>query len=275
MGIRDPVWLVNSLLQAVARLPKLTELAVQTTYRCNIRVPLGSFSNLSKLSVSYSRNDISLFNISQVAVAIANSPQLRCLDVHYWGWSSPTSPPPTLSDLFAKLSPENPLYLEQLHLLDIDATMNELTLPHLTHLTSFKFEVRELDFTTVQSVWDSLLANDVELSDVFIDGYVTPETISYLSSFSGLKRLAMGNIITPPDMTLEIFKNRLFEEVLPKHINSLQELVIPNNHQWVKTLFFRVTSSLADPWGDRFSILLTHSRLSDALCSVVFVSTST
>jgi hypothetical protein len=232
----ESTWPADEVLQAVARLPQLTELNVTALGVGYAHFPYGLFANLSILTVQCrsGRNESSSFFISQLATAIANSPQLKRLDViresHYGIL-------PTLSHLFAKLSDKNPLRLERLYLMAIDATVDKVVLPHLTYLTSFQSILHLLrDIPIVQSIWTSLLVNNVKLSEVTISGTVTDETMLFLSSFSGLKRLAVQST------TRGNFENMFFAEVLPKHVSSLQSLEISN---WVKILsFLCATSSL-------------------------------
>jgi hypothetical protein len=232
----DPVWLVNSLLRAVADLPKLTELAVETSNAFNVRLPLGYFSNLTKLTVACGRSEYVSYFISQLAAAIANSPKLIWLDVTYWGLSNYGVPLPTLSDLFAELSAEHPLFVEHLRIRFMDATVDQVTLPHLTKLISFRFEARKWDFSASQSTWSSLLANRINLSEVALEGTISQEALLYLSSFSGLRWLDVEFVEAPPGMTLEPFKNMLFAEVLPKHVESLQTLRVLGglDQHWVQ-----------------------------------------
>jgi Leucine-rich repeat (LRR) protein len=196
-----------------ARLPKLTELDVSWFERKAI-IPVGLFSNLSKLSVSCSEFEHFSF-VSQMAIVIANSPHLRFLEV---STNNPNEVPPTLSDLFAKVSTKNSLGLEHLSIFEIDATVTKATLPHLTHLTSFEFQVNEEDLAA--RIWTSFRVNNIRLSDVAIRVPVTKEAILYLSSFSGLKRLVVDFF------SEESLDSMLFAEVLPKHVNSLQTLHI-------------------------------------------------
>jgi hypothetical protein len=222
----DPAsnWLVNSVMQAVARLPHLTELNLRclgnmfVTYET--RIPIGLFGDLSKLSIEYGLADVTFF-ISQMSTVIANSPQLKSLHVLYFGGL--TLPSPTLSDLFAKVSTKSPLCLEHLSTGLMDATVDQAMVPHLMQLTSFRFYNRNLSVS--RSVWTTFLVNNIKLSDVEIGGYIAEEMISYLSSFSGLKRLVVGGVHHPPDTTVENLKNSLFMVVL-KHVNSLQTLEI-------------------------------------------------
>jgi hypothetical protein len=180
------------------------------------------------------RTNFLSFFISEMATIIANNPQLRYLDVTYLG-SSRYGITVTLRDLFSKLSAKNPLRLEQLYTSNIDAAVDQVTLPHLTQLTSFRFNIYEgVPFIT-RSVWTSLLVNNVTLSDVTIGNVITKETMLHLSSFTGLKRLDVIPFTAPPDMTLESLENMFFTEVLPKHVNSLEVLMIAFD-QWVKFL---------------------------------------
>jgi hypothetical protein len=150
-----------------------------------------------------------------MATAIGNCPQLRSLEVFYVG----SGPLPTLSNLFAKIPTNNPLRLEHLSMTFIDATIDQITLPHLTNLTSFKFRVKDEDASIAQSVWTSFMVNNIKLSDVEIGGSIIEEAIAYLSSFSGLKRLAV-----PQGITTRNLENTFFAEVLPNHVNSLEIL---------------------------------------------------
>jgi hypothetical protein len=204
-------------MQTVAHLPRLIELDVQTSrYIPEVRIPLGLFSNLSKLSAGYYHAS---FFISEMSTVIANSSQLKSLEVACYGHDVPLL---TLSDLFAKLSTKNPLCLEHLSIVYMDATVNQSILPHLMQLASFQFY--DNDLSVARSVWTSFLVNNVKLSHVEIHGSMTEEMISYLSSFSGLKKLAVGGLYVPSDMAMENLKKMLFTAVLPKHVNSLRTL---------------------------------------------------
>jgi hypothetical protein len=200
-------------MQAIACLPRLTEVSIDF-FDYEGRIPVGVFSNLSKLSVSCSRNNHISFFVAQTATAIANSPHLRSLDVHC---PSHSGPRPTLSDLFANVSISNPLFLDHLSIVSMDVTMDQVTLPHLTHLTSFEFDARDMHHS---SAWTSFWVNNIKLSDVDIGGIKTNEAMLYLSSFSGLKRLVVGSV----PHTMKSLKDIFFERVLPKHANSLQIL---------------------------------------------------
>jgi hypothetical protein len=125
-----------------SRLPHLAEATVVASFASRISVPLGLFSNLSKLTVASGMDECSSNFIRELATAITNSPRLKTLDMTYWGSSSSRFSLPSLSDLFVGLSPENPLHLERLRIRFIDATVNQVTLPHLAKLTSFEFYAR-------------------------------------------------------------------------------------------------------------------------------------
>jgi hypothetical protein len=204
-------------LQAVARLPQLGELDIDTVGASEARIPFGLFAHLSTLSSRSSLRtdtDISFFS-SQMAIAIANSPHLRSLSISY---SSHHDHRPVLSELFAGLSSNNPLSLEHLYIKHMDATVDQVVLPHLKHLSLFQFFVR--DTVIVRSVWTSFLVNNIKLSDVNVEDAITEETMSYLSSFSGLKRL----ILRPAVKMDENARRMFFAEVLPKHVGSLEML---------------------------------------------------
>jgi hypothetical protein len=253
-------------MQVAARLPQLTKLVVATSISCNVRVPLGLFSNLSTLSVKSHNTSNSWFLISQIPFVIANSPQLRCLDVDLNCLGLSVSLP-TLKGLFAMLSSKNPLCLEQLHISNMDATVDEETLPHLTHLSSFRFGIDEAHLAVTQSVWDSWLVNNITLSDVFINGSITNETISYLSSFSGLKSLAVRSAIST-DETHDYLKYRFFTEVLPKHADSLQELGI---NPWVEHLFLSMSLTSADFWRQILDPTISKSVMKCLKLRVLYV----
>jgi hypothetical protein len=99
----DPGSLIDSLMKAIASLPQLTNLNVETL---TARIPLGLVANLSKLTIQYGDNENTPFFTSQVATVIANSPHLKKLDVTNWVLLPPL---PTLRELFAKLTPQNHL----------------------------------------------------------------------------------------------------------------------------------------------------------------------
>jgi hypothetical protein len=63
-------------MQAVARLPQLIELDVDIREGCRTLIPVGLFSNLSKLFESCGEIKHLPFFISQMATVTGNSPQL-------------------------------------------------------------------------------------------------------------------------------------------------------------------------------------------------------
>jgi hypothetical protein len=111
-------------------------------------------------------------------------------------------------------------------------------LPHLTHLTSFHFRVYDTTVlglpSVARSVWSSFLVNKIRLSDVTIEGVITEETIFYLLSFSGLKRLVVNSFTPSRGAFADNIKDMLFTEVLLKHVNSLQTLKV--DIPWVRPL---------------------------------------
>jgi hypothetical protein len=143
-------------MQAVACLPELTELDVLSWSSHGARILFGLFVNLSKLSVAWFPHKDALFFISQMATAIANSPHLRSLSVTCYGLSNGVHLP-TLGELFAKLSSENPLPLEHLHVGYMDATVDQVTLPHLMRLDSFRVSGLVFSLTTSNCLmWNSM-----------------------------------------------------------------------------------------------------------------------
>jgi hypothetical protein len=212
-----PDWLNDSLMQAVSRLPQLTELHIESR---KVHIPYGLFRNLSILSAeSYSYEDPTSL-LSEIATAVENSPELRSLGVVH---PSHTFDPLVLNEIFAKLSTENPLNLECLYICGMNATVDQVALPHLMHLTSFHFKHWEDSISTAKSVWTSFRVNNIKLTEVAIRSTITEEAMLYLSSFSGLKRLVLNG--TQPDQD-SVIHNTLFLEVLPKHVNSLETLEI-------------------------------------------------
>jgi hypothetical protein len=224
----DPEWLINTLVQTVSLLPHLTKLDFRTSDAIDYepRFPFGIFVNLSELSVECGHHQHVSFFVPEMATAIANSPQLKRLEVYYTGFPPEGDPLPTLCDLFAKISTKNPLRLEHLSIGFMDATVDQATLPHLTHLTSFGFQVLEGNLHIAQSVWTSLLVHNIKLSDVEIGEIITEETMLYLSSFSGLKRLVVDAVEASSNETMKHLENILFTVVLPKHVDSLRTLEI-------------------------------------------------
>jgi hypothetical protein len=246
-------WLLDSLTQAAIRLPQLTEVVVEPRGLWQTRVPFGLFANLSNLSVTCHSYENVQFNISQTVTAITNSPQLRSLSVNISGLFLV----PISGSIFARLPADNPLRLEHLDIGNMDATVDRVMLPHLKHLTSFRFKT--IDVVVAQNVWTSFRINDIKLSDVVIEGIITEETMTYLASFSGLKKLAVHADAHPDNV-----KNMLFADVLPKHVDSLQMLEIPGNQsRWVRPPYFSIPCYFypRSSSADRFLITSTQSRL--------------
>jgi hypothetical protein len=229
-----PNWLVNALAQAVARLPRLIEVRLRGSFSLitPFKFPLGLFSNLTTLHVAHNDN----FTFSQMAIAIANSPQLRVLE-----WISRgclTLDPPTLSALFSNLSAENPLHLDRLYVRNGDVTLDRVILPHLTRLTSIK--VYCTSERLAQNMWSSFRANPIKVPNVEISGFVTEDTMQYLSSFSGLKQLHIYfGVDIVEDEGLRRIREMLLEEVLQKHVNALESLTVVDHFcPWVTLPYF-------------------------------------
>jgi hypothetical protein len=234
----DPDWLINSLMQAVSQLPQLTKLDVSTAWgRGDACFPLGLFANLTTILVHIVRNIPSF--VSEMSTVLANSPQLKSLTVSFMETHEFT-----LGCLFAKIPTKNPpICLEHLSICNMDVTLDEVVLPHLRQLTSFRFTGHRLQ--AAHRVWTSFLVHNVKLLRVFIDEIRTEEMINYLSSFSGLKSLVVIDISVDATSSEGYLKDMLLSTILPKHVNSLQTLAIFHS-KWVKLTFilFHVIHSL-------------------------------
>jgi hypothetical protein len=199
----NPRWLVDSLMPAITSLPKLIEFDIVMSFSSEIHIPSG----LLKLRIIGIGGDFR----DMVSAAILNSPGLRTLELYLPHDNS-------LGTIFSSVSLETPLCLEHLRV-NINATLDQRTLPHLACLNSFEFAAENEDIS--QETWRTFLVHKIKLSRVAINGFVTKETMLYLSSFSGLRQLKFG---LPWNVDRTELEHMFYEEVLPKHSGSLEEL---------------------------------------------------
>jgi hypothetical protein len=111
-------------------------------------------------------------------------------------------------------------------------------LPHLTRLTSIK--VYCTSERLAQNMWSSFRANPIKVPNVEISGFVTEDTMQYLSSFSGLKQLHIYfGVDIVEDEGLRRIREMLLEEVLQKHVNALESLTVVDHFcPWVTLPYF-------------------------------------
>ena len=219
---REPRWLADSVIQTVASLPSLSEFTINYSYRSEQYTSLHHLKNLTKLTVRSRCDNFREKIVPGIAQAIANSPDLKVLDVDsgQWGNEGVT----TLHDLFSDV--ESPLKLQHLGLARIGVGLDASILRHLQSLTSLEwmstaFMKDDNYANSTEEVWHTLGTEGIKLSRLETN-LMSDGLLQYLSSYQGLRDLRLQRVSGNDDNDSDRLANIFFQEVLPRHANSLE-----------------------------------------------------
>lgn len=198
---------------------------------------LDSLRNLESIKI-FGHNHYCFRNImGPLTLLIASSPNLHTIHVgstYIYG----DGPAITLHHLVKCCPSDRVLPLKDLGLRSLFVKLDNITLPHLQHLTSLTLlNVRTLksdsdalsidngEISHPNEIWATLKAINVHLNEIDVDDGCAA-FLDYISSYSGLKRLRLvPNNFSNPEAS-DLAANCFYGSSLGKHVSSLEELSI-------------------------------------------------
>ena len=225
-GSNDPLWLEESIWKAIGLFPNLRHLKIDGTF---LKQPLGNFESLNALEsinifgelfqhkgalfLSLSKLYASSLNLNSITIKNSDEYEL-------YGTQS-------LQQLLSSSPRENPAHrLRYLAVSDVPIRLDEVSLSHLTHLTSFNLS--SLPEGSLSSspddIWVAFKRSNIRLEELEVGiNAVADSIIDYLSSFSGLKKLRLFI----PNFDNQTFSDasavKFWSESLQNHVDTIRD----------------------------------------------------
>jgi hypothetical protein len=232
-GVCDPLWLQETIWNAIVVFPTLRHLTIDPSY---LRPPLKNLDTLNLLesiniSGSFDRNEVLFLGISKL---YASSSHLKSITMDNTGLTK-LSEGYSLQALFSRSPRDMATHrLRHLAVANVCIRLDEVTLSHLTNLTSFN--LRFLPYPTIcDDVWNAFRRSRIRLEELRI-GYTAlgDSFTDYLSSFSGLKKLSISVPTFDSQAFSEASAVKFWTTGFPNHVDTLQDFSLRArfNGQW-------------------------------------------
>ncbi|KAF8907599.1 hypothetical protein CPB84DRAFT_1768316, partial [Gymnopilus junonius] len=235
---KDSEWAQLAVQDSFKEMPGLRRFGVMIT---DLKIPLPiTLNGLQEISVEGSCQQDVEGIYENIAKIIATSPQLTSVDIGCsWDYGRPIGQHQSLHQLFKYLPCNSvPLQLRRLSLTDFLVRLDNVTLPHLSHLTSLVLHDIEDPFFPSPYLFEhespeviaekkryGLDAGCVRLEEIDIDN-ASPSLAGYLSSYSGMKRLRLSPRNFYDGHSSDEVARHFFAKSLRSHCCSLQDLQI-------------------------------------------------
>jgi hypothetical protein len=256
---KDGDWAQEAVMNALKTLPNLRVLLLHTTH-CKIPVPFHDLSGMiEEISIHGTTDQAEI--LDNIAKLVARSPKITSVEVlSDWRYRQPVDENHSLHQIF-KYYPQSspPLQLRRLSLKSCLVKLDDVTLPHLQHLTSLSLKSVDDPFkrrprwgiiqdessdlqhaiaqqkygSSLDDIWKMLKISRIHLEELTLD-VVVPSFLEYLASYSGLKKLRLTaggfNDGSISDSTAKQF----FSAPFTNHVQSLGDLDItaPYEGSW-------------------------------------------
>ncbi|PPQ89274.1 hypothetical protein CVT25_001358 [Psilocybe cyanescens] len=245
----------RTVMDVLKTLPKLRHFRVSVTW---LKTPLDleSFTSLQEMNMQGISETLQEEMFEGLAKAVARNPGLILLEINNIGRYCRTIDKfQSLHQVFKYYQANAPpLRLRHLRMNLCLFRLDDITMPHLQHLTSLDLTLveqpntprdagteSELDNSSVlqekeqfgssfQDVWVAFRVAGVRLENITID--VVPHSfVDYLSSYSGLKKLDIVLNNFTDRQTSDLVASRFFEESLGCHVHFLEELSLSTSYE--------------------------------------------
>jgi hypothetical protein len=225
-------------MQIIASLPLLSEFEI-TRNGDNAYPPLHYLKkNIKKLSVFGRPGD----SIPGIAKAIANNPGLECLDLSSGEWRYPRAMP-DLHDYFTDSPHPPPHKLRHLGLSGIRLRLDERTIPLFRSLTSFEWvNINRTNNASAEDVWRTLKSEEEIRFSRLKTSSMNDSLLDFLSSSSskgGMTDIRLEYLAEVNDEDSDRLARIFFQDVLPRHSDTLETLHINASYEgyWVQFFF--------------------------------------
>lgn len=253
---QDEPWVQDSIMKALKGLPKLESLRIEATWLqvvlalqrlqhlheiTIINAPVPNEKNFYKTCSNLGKLVARNANITSIHLDRARCPALpsRAID-----------PGSSLHSLFLSYPPSTPpLRLRHLGLRHMFVKLDDITLPHLQHLTSldlsYMLEPRHhsslQDDSTespstmaagehavgshIDHIWDVLAKSHVHLEEITLTN-VTPAFLNYIERCSGLRKISLSSSNFKTSEESDESAARFWDRSLPKHVTTIEKLEV-------------------------------------------------
>ncbi|KAF8968534.1 hypothetical protein BDZ97DRAFT_2056307 [Flammula alnicola] len=265
---KDEEWAQNIVMSALKSIPSVQSLYVELTH-ARIPLSLELLPHLCEITLSEfntpSDNLLNAQTYANLSALMAQSPpgQLTSIQVtHGYHDSARADAKPSLHELFCSYPADaQPLRLKHLGIMNSFVKFDDITVPHLRHLTSLDlshvlqprervkprrgrlsagFRVQPTDpelykrqcsvGSTVDELWTEFAKLGIWLKRVSLTD-VVPAFFEYLACYSGLKKLSLKTGGFDTGRESDISAVDFFSNALTKHTGSLEELVIEASYE--------------------------------------------
>ncbi|KAF8881669.1 hypothetical protein CPB84DRAFT_1791526 [Gymnopilus junonius] len=234
----DEAWCQTIVIDALNSLPAFRDLTIDMDY-LQVDLPLSLLQNLSRISISTPSsaevNSASLHNFAQ-AIALSSPGQITNVELvrqHYY--SSPTTADPSASlHHYLRFCADQGSFLQLRHLRikNLSFRLDEITSPHLIHLTSLDLSniqepALENSFgSTVSEIWIELARLKIHLEEISVSA-IPISFLDYLKHYPGLKLLALKVPAFNSREQSEQYASLFFRDgTLDQHVETLEDLTI-------------------------------------------------
>ncbi|KAF9474710.1 hypothetical protein BDN70DRAFT_924447 [Pholiota conissans] len=219
---------VIQVIGALSSLPSLEDLNLRigTLTKDPTTLGLNKFHNLRSLTISLIVNNPRYYRFHEsddecsetiadhISQAIKQSPELQHLIVLQPARSRYNV---SFQNLFKKATSQTHIHLELLHLALPDLVLDEASvLRHLTGLKYVRVDGSAYPFSTGADVWGPLMAAGIKLRQITVS-HLSPPLLTYLASYSGLKRLHVLLNYYPHRESTIGDTGTFFKQILPLH----------------------------------------------------------
>lgn len=235
----------TTVMEALRTLTSITSLHIDIS-RCRLEVPFHWFTGLQEISTSGTGGEYHNGTFENLARMVAQSPQLNSIKMKSTlRFRVPLDKSQSLHQLFQYYPKDAPpLRLRTLLLDTCLLRLDNITIPHLKHLTSLTIknikdtsesrpvwsipESEEVEAeqkrwgSNLQEIWSVILKANIFLEEITVD-VVPPALVTYLSSYSGLKTLKLA---TDGREHSDYLANQFYSKSLANHVQSLRILGI-------------------------------------------------
>ncbi|KAF9038071.1 hypothetical protein BJ165DRAFT_1408002 [Panaeolus papilionaceus] len=225
-GMNDPEWAKSVVMDALASLPHLSSLKISLGGGSAASLRLEQLTNLRHIVITGCCPFYRELIIPGLRTLIHNSPNLQTLDVDSGTYRVDTETC-TLHDLLYEYTLPHLRFLKSLSLYETLHPHKDVS-NDLSDDARISLVERITPYSsTPTEIFEALRESSIRISSLSTDA-VCPSLLTYLSSYSGLKKLVLTGADGPSGTKEE--SERLAEtfyvEALPLHRNTLEVLVI-------------------------------------------------
>ena len=247
---KDGDWALKDVMDALKTLPNLRVLLLHTT-DCNFPFPLQDLSGIQEISIRGRSEKCNAEILENVAKLVARSPRITLIDINscssYYAAADKSQ---SLHQIF-KHYPQDfpPLRLRHLSLRDCFVKLDDVTLPHLQHLTSLSLmniedpynrmsrwgtepstnlqlsKEKQTYGSSIGDIWKALKISRIYLEELTLN-IVVPSLLEYLASYSGLKKLRLTAGGFHEGTSSDSMARQFFSTPFINHVQSLEDLNI-------------------------------------------------